>query len=41
MNLYFRTLWISDTNLGGKNLNSAQLFNFLQNPVNGYLSSQT
>lgn len=30
MSLYFRTIWISDTHLGGKNLKSEQLFEFLQ-----------
>lgn len=30
MHLYFRTLWISDTHLGGKNLKSKQLLDFLQ-----------
>ncbi len=30
MKLNFRTIWISDTHLGGKNLKSEKLYNFLQ-----------
>lgn len=35
--LHFRSLWISDTHLGGKNLNSRQLHEFLQNTESDYL----
>ena len=37
MSLHFRTLWISDTHLGGKNLNSDQLYGFLKNTESDYL----
>jgi len=37
MHLQFRTLWISDTHLGGKNLKSSQLFDFLQKTESEYL----
>jgi UDP-2,3-diacylglucosamine pyrophosphatase LpxH len=37
MHLHFRTLWISDTHLGGKNLKSDQLFDFLQKTESEYL----
>jgi UDP-2,3-diacylglucosamine pyrophosphatase LpxH len=35
--LYFRSIWISDTHLGGKNLNSKQLYDFLQQTESEYL----
>lgn len=37
MSLHFRTLWVSDTHLGGKNLNSDQLYEFLKNTESDYL----
>ncbi len=37
MHLHFRTLWISDTHLGGKNLKSDQLFDFLEKTESEYL----
>ncbi|MGB3221811.1 MAG: UDP-2,3-diacylglucosamine diphosphatase [Desulforhopalus sp.] len=37
MHLNFRTLWISDTHLGGKNLKSDQLLDFLQKTESEYL----
>lgn len=37
MTLYFRTLWISDTHLGGKNLNSEKLYQFLKKTESEYL----
>ena len=33
----FRTLWISDTHLGGKNLNSEKLYDFLKKTESEYL----
>ena len=29
--LHFRSIWISDTHLGGRNLKSNQLYEFLKN----------
>jgi len=37
MVLHFRSIWISDTHLGGKNLNSLQLLDFLQKTESEYL----
>jgi UDP-2,3-diacylglucosamine pyrophosphatase LpxH len=37
MHLHFRTIWISDTHLGGKNLKSKQLLDFLQKTDSDYL----
>lgn len=37
MSLHFRTLWISDTHLGGKNLKSDQLYEFLKKTESDYL----
>lgn len=37
MQLHFRTIWISDTHLGGKNLNSKQLYDFLLKTESDYL----
>ena len=37
MHLHFRTLWISDTHLGGKNLKSKQLLDFLSKTESDYL----
>lgn len=37
MSLHFRTLWISDTHLGGKNLKSDQLYEFLRKTESDYL----
>lgn len=37
MSVHFRTLWISDTHLGGKNLKSQQLYEFLQETESDYL----
>ena len=35
--LYFRSLWISDTHLGGRNLKSNQLYEFLKRTDSDYL----
>lgn len=37
MGLHFRSIWISDTHLGGKNLKSNKLYHFLQNTDSEYL----
>jgi hypothetical protein len=37
MHLHFRTIWILDTHLGGKNLKSKQLLDFLQKTDSDYL----
>lgn len=37
MHLHFRTVWISDTHLGGRNVKSDKLLNFLQNTDSDYL----
>ena len=37
MGLQFRSIWISDTHLGGKNLKSNKLYDFLQNTDSEYL----
>lgn len=37
MQSHFRSLWISDTHLGGRNLKSDQLFDFLQKTESEYL----
>lgn len=35
--MYFRSIWISDTHLGGKNIKSHQLYTFLQQHDSDYL----
>ncbi|MFV0438796.1 MAG: UDP-2,3-diacylglucosamine diphosphatase [Desulfopila sp.] len=35
--LYFRSLWVSDTHLGGKNLKSEQFYHFLETTESDYL----
>lgn len=37
MHMHFRSIWISDTHLGGKNLKSEQLLEFLQSTESEYL----
>ncbi len=37
MHLHFRTVWISDTHLGGRNFKSEKLLHFLQNTDSDYL----
>ncbi len=37
MTLHFRSIWISDTHLGGKNIHSRRLFEFLNNTDSDYL----
>ena len=37
MQMHFRSIWISDTHLGGKNLKSEQLLEFLQRTESEYL----
>jgi UDP-2,3-diacylglucosamine pyrophosphatase LpxH len=37
MAMHFRSIWISDTHLGGKNIQSRQLFEFLSNTESDYL----
>ena len=37
MTMHFRSIWISDTHLGGRNMKSRQLYEFLQNSDSDYL----